>query len=263
MESTQLSAPAGVEPTGTGVLVIHGFTSTPGSVRPWAQACNEAGHSVSTPLLPGHGTRWEDLIETPAEAWLEAVEDAYDALASTVDRVAVCGLSMGGALALHLAAVRRPVAVYLVNPALTPHPFAMRLTPALKYMRRSVAGIGGDVARPGSAEPTYERTPLAAVAQLGRLQRQVRGELPGIAAPVTLFRSDVDHVVSDASVAAVRSGLRADVEYTQIPLHESFHVATLDYDADLIACHTLTDLERFTPSGPAAGTGRHRGKEGA
>ncbi|MGO2634624.1 MAG: alpha/beta hydrolase [Galactobacter sp.] len=263
MESTQQSARAGAEPTGTGVLVIHGFTSSPGSIRPWAQACAEVGHAVSTPTLPGHGTRWEDLADTRAEEWLQAVEDAYDALAASVDRVAVCGLSMGGALALHLAAVRRPVAAYLVNPALTPHPFAVRLTPVLKHVVRSVSGIGGDVAKPGASEPTYERTPVAAVAQLVRLQRQVRGELPGIVAPVTVFRSEVDHVVSDASVTALRGGLRSDIDYTQVPLKQSFHVATLDYDADLIFRHTLTDLERFTPSGAATGTGRHREQAGA
>jgi carboxylesterase len=226
---------------------------------PWADAFREVGYTVATPTLPGHATRWEDLIDVRAEAWVGAVEDAFDDLAATHERVAVCGLSMGGALALHLGAARRPVAVYLVNPALVPHPAVTRLTPVLKRVKKSVAGIGGDIAKPGAEEPTYRRTPLAAVEQLVRLEATVRKELRGIAAPVTLFRSDVDHVVSDASVVALRRGLNPAVEFTEIALHRSLHVATLDHDADLIARHSLLDLaDRLPRSGAAAG-GRHRG----
>jgi carboxylesterase len=247
-----------VDPRGTAALVIHGFTSTPGSIMPWADAFREVGYTVSTPTLPGHGTRWEDLIGVSAQAWMRAAEDAYDALAATHERIVVCGLSMGGALALHLGAVRRPVAVYVVNPALAPYPALTRLTPVLKRVRASVAGIGGDIAKPGSVEPTYERVPLAAVQELVRLEATVRRELRGIAAPVTLFRSDVDHVVSDASVVALRRGLNPAVQLREIALHKSLHVATLDHDADLIARHSLTDLARYLPRAESVGGGRHR-----
>src|ERR1700730_7065678 len=87
-----------------GVLVIHGFTGSPQSMRPLADAIARAGFAVELPRLPRHGTAIEDLIPIGWAEWSAAVEDAYDELASRCDRVAVVGLSLGGALAVWLAA---------------------------------------------------------------------------------------------------------------------------------------------------------------
>lgn len=250
--------------TGAAVLLIHGFTASPISMRPWAEALAGAGHAVSLPLLPGHGTSWQDLATRRAEEWTSAVEDAYDALAAEHDLVAVAGLSMGGTLALHLAAVRRPCATFLVNPALVPHPFTARLTPWLKHLVETTSAIGGDISRQGPDEGAYSRVPLAAVQQLVRLERQVRAELPGVAGPVTLFRSDVDHVVSEASAVAVERGLRPGVLRARVPLHESLHVATLDHDAELIhetSLAVLEDLLADVAPVRRTGRGRHRATE--
>lgn len=232
-------------PTKAGVVVLHGFTSVPGSVAPWAEALEAAGHPVSVPLLPGHGTHWRDMHAVPYTAWTSAVEDAYDDLAARTGAVAVAGLSMGGALALHLAAVRRPVAALVVNPGLAPFPWYMRLSPLLRRVVTSTAGIADDIAKPGMSEGAYERTPTAAVAQLLRLEASVRRELRGVVAPVTLFRSATDHVVSEGSVRALRRGLspaaRSLLEVVTLP--RSHHVATLDWDADLIAERSLAALD--------------------
>jgi carboxylesterase len=57
--------------------------------------------------------------------------------------------------------------------------------------------------------------------------------LPRITAPVRVFRSTVDHVVSDSSITALRRGLtHAQLQLTR--LDNSYHVATLDHDADQI-----------------------------
>ena len=47
-----------------GVLVIHGFTGNPGSMRGLAEALAAAGFTVDLPRLPGHGTKVEDMIPT-------------------------------------------------------------------------------------------------------------------------------------------------------------------------------------------------------
>lgn len=82
------------EPT-AGALVLHGFTSTVASMRPVADAVADAGYDLELPLLPGHGTQWQDLASTPAHAILEAVSAAYDRLAARCDVVVPVGLSMG------------------------------------------------------------------------------------------------------------------------------------------------------------------------
>src|ERR1700682_5690313 len=87
-----------------GVLVIHGFTGSPQSMRPLAVAIAAAGFAVELPLLPRHGTALDALLPLGWSDWSGAVESVYRDLASRCDRVGVVGLSLGGALAVWLAA---------------------------------------------------------------------------------------------------------------------------------------------------------------
>ena len=89
-----------------GVVLSHGFTGTPQSVRPWAEHLAAAGLSVSVPLLPGHGTRGQDLNATGWDDWYGAVERSFADLRGRCDTVFVMGLSMGGTLTLRLAELR-------------------------------------------------------------------------------------------------------------------------------------------------------------
>ena len=235
------------------VLLIHGFTSIPGALFEWAAGLESAGYDVSVPLLEGHGTRWEDLAATRHPAWLRQVEKEYDRLRSTHRQVVVAGMSMGGALALHVAAVRHPAAVLLVNPAVHGLPPLARFARVLAPIMPTTAPVADDIARSGVSEGAYELTPTAGVASLRALQRHVRQELSGVIAPVTLFRSDVDHVVPAASVRALLAGLTPDarLRLRRVALHRSFHVATLDHDAPLILEASLRAIEEATDGGAA------------
>ena len=215
------------------IALFHGFTSGPHSVTPWAHALAAAGARVEVPLLPGHGTRWEDLESVSAEDLRAAARDTVDALLSEHQEVAVAGLSMGGALALDAAAHRAVAAAVVVNPALRFASPLAPLAPLLRHAVRSVAPIADDTVRPDAQEHAYPRTPVAGVAQLGRLQATVRRGLSQIQAPVLAFASRTDHVVPARSLTALGHGLRPGL-LTLRPLYNSFHVATLDWDAPLI-----------------------------
>ena len=89
-----------------GALVVHGFTGSPVSMRPWAQALADAGLTVRLPRLPGHGSTWQDMALTTWEDWYAAVDTAFGELTERCADVFVCGLSMGGSLALRLAELR-------------------------------------------------------------------------------------------------------------------------------------------------------------
>jgi len=215
-----------------GVLVLHGFTGVPFSVRPWGLALHEAGAEVVGPLLPGHGTRWEDLASTRWEQWRDAAAEEVSALRERHDVVVVCGLSMGGALALHLAAQLPVDGVVALNPALSLVSRTARLAPALHRAVASVPGVGDDISLPGVTEHAYPRTPVAGVAELGRFMTLTRRMLPAVTAPVLVLRSQHDHVVSDASHHHVLRRAGGDVELVR--LAGSFHVATLDREADVV-----------------------------
>ncbi len=228
-----------------GVVVCHGFTGSPASMRPWATALAEAGCSVRLPLLPGHGTRWQDLQATRWPDWYGAVQAAFADLRERCDHVFVAGLSMGGTLALRLAQVHGSAVagLVLVNPSVLSKRRSMRLLPVLAPVIPSVSGIGNDIAKPGRTEDGYDRTPLRALRSLTQLWAITRNDLHLVDQPLLVFRSATDHVVEAANTAAVLRGVHSmDVE--ERVLHDSFHVATLDHDAERIFTGSIEFIRR-------------------
>ncbi|MHC5560178.1 alpha/beta hydrolase [Kocuria sp. U4B] len=227
------AAPFRLPATGpAGVLVLHGFTGVPFSVRPWGAALHGAGAEVVGPLLPGHGTRWEDLAATPWQRWRDHAAEHVRQLRARHDVVVVCGLSMGGTLALHLAALLPVDGVVVLNPALSLVSRTARFAAALHRAVPSVPGVGDDISLPGVTEHAYPRTPVAGVAELGRFMTRTRRMLPAVTAPVLVLRSQHDHVVSELSHRHVLRHAGGDVAVVR--LAESYHVATLDREADVV-----------------------------
>lgn len=219
-----------------GVLFCHGFTGTPQSMRGWAEHAASLGYAVSLPRLPGHGTHWKDANATRWTDWYTEVERAFDALAAKCDRVYVCGLSMGGTLALRLAQTKGAAVagIVLVNPSVTTERFdAKYLVPVLGRLVPAWKGIGSDIKKPGSTETAYPYVPLKALLSLQKLWAIVRADLPKVDQPLLLFRSRVDHVVEPVNSRIVL-GAVASTDTTERVLENSYHVATLDNDADEI-----------------------------
>lgn len=218
-----------------GVLLVHGFTGSPVSMRPWAQHLEADGFRVLLPRLPGHGTSWEEMNATRWEDWYGQVEQSFAELRAACEQVFVAGLSMGGGLSLLLAA--RPGAevggLALVNPSVDSRDPRMLALPVLRHLVPSLGAISGDIAMPEILEGAYERTPLHAAWSLTQLWRTIQAELPAVDQPLLIFKSAVDHVVGPSSLRLIRERVRS-VDLTVVELERSYHVATLDYDADLI-----------------------------
>lgn len=219
-----------------GVLLCHGFTGSVASMKPWGEALAGAGHHVVIPRLPGHGTSWQELNRTTWMDWYAVAERALFELRDTCEQVVVAGLSMGGALALRLAEEHSVRGVILVNPAIASRSRTLVVAGVLKHVVPSVAAIGNDIAKPGVDEHSYDRTPLLAVHSMTRLWSVVRADLDRIAAPVLLFTSRVDHVVDTLSRDTLLKRLPA-IDHRQ--LEHSFHVATLDHDAQRIESESI------------------------
>lgn len=215
-----------------GVLVLHGFTGSPQSMRPLAEAFAAAGLSVELPLLPGHGTSLEEMIPTRWKDWSAAVEAAYASLATRCERVVVAGLSMGGTLTLSLAEAHPEIpGIVLVNPLVeqAAESFYEMMRGMLEQgFDRIPSGIGSDIAQPGRTEATYDGTPIEALLSLMDGAGVVSSKLASVACPVLLLSSRTDHVVPPSSGDAVVNGVSGPVE--RVFLEKSYHVATLDYD---------------------------------
>jgi esterase/lipase len=228
--------PGGDGPDGrTGVLLVHGFTGTPMSMRPWGEALAAEGFAVRCPLLPGHGTRWQDCNASTHEQWTATVEEAFDQVAADCDRVFVAGLSMGGTLAIRLAEVRPDdvAGVLLVNPSLLTQRLDARLLPLIARLSPSWAPIASDIKKPGVTELAYPKLPTRAMMQLRRLWVAARADLERITAPLIVFHSVEDHVVEPVSTAVLLAGV-SSTDTTEVLLEDSYHVATLDNDAPRI-----------------------------
>ena len=223
-----------------GVLLCHGFTGSPQSLRPWAEFLANDGLAVSVPLLPGHGTAWQDMARTTAAGWYGAVEQALAGLRAQCSEVFVMGLSLGGCLALRLAECHGPdiSGLVLVNPSLAPDTRLFLLAPVLKYVLPSLPGVGSDIKKPGVAELSYHRVPVRAAASLPQMWRQTTRELASVSQPVLTYRSSEDHVVGPASMRALEAGLTPGL-LTVRTCGESYHVATMDNDAQAIFTGSL------------------------
>jgi carboxylesterase len=206
-----------------GVLILHGFTGSPQTIRPWAEYLSAAGLTVRAPLLPGHGGTWQDLSRT---GWLDCyaeAERAFAELSAVCEQVFVAGISMGGCLAFGLAQTQGPKVsgLVVVNPSLAGDTKLIVLAPVLKYAVKSLSSIGGDIKKPGGPEKAVKRTPVASVATLPRMWRTTAARLAEVTQPA--------------------------LPGTEVrPLANSYHVATLDNDAPEIFDGTLSFVRQHT-----------------
>lgn len=227
----------------TGILLLHGFTGNPASMHPLGDWLGARGHAVECPRYPGHGTAWRDLGHHRWQEWEAEAERALDRLAAKTDSVTVCGLSMGGAMALHLAA-KRPEAIkavvvvnaFLRDRRITLLPYIWPLVPTQK-------AVGNDIAKEGADELPSEKIPARAIAQLASFLSVVRKELPAVRQPLVVLNSPQDHVVPKGTAEWLLTKVgSSDKELVELP--NSYHVATLDHDAEMIFERTHEMAER-------------------
>lgn len=231
-----------------GALVIHGLTSNPDSMRGIAKALGAAGFHVELPLLPGHGTVMEDLVPIRWSDFVDAAEAAYAKLAARVDTVVVVGLSLGGALTLRIGASHPEVAgLVCINPAAEPQvPEVIEMLQGMVDGGTEVLpGIRGDIADPDATESGYDGTPLRTMLSIivdGLAS--LAHEYPNMHMPMLLLNSPQDHVIEPKQSDFLAANYGGPVE--RISLERSFHVATLDYDKELIIEAAVGFAQRVT-----------------
>src|SRR5262247_2887392 len=213
-------------------LCLHGLTGTPYEVRPLGQALSAAGIAALGPALPGHNETPERLAAVAHGTWLEAARGAFRELRAGHERVFVLGLSMGGLIALLLAAEERVDAAAVIGVPLRLRAPGVRLVPLLKRWVRFVPkSSGSDIRDPDARarHPSYDRMPLAAIHELVRLQRRVRAALPRIRAPLLVAHGAHDRTAHPDDAREIL-GRVASREREHLVLAASGHVVPVDRD---------------------------------
>ncbi len=233
------------------VLFLHGWSSSPRELRFLAQKVAAAGCFCRGILLPGHGRTVADLADTRFEDYLDAAQQGFDALQAEHAQVSVCGLSLGGLLALYLAA-RRPVAnLVLCAPFLVPagrtfglpNRWVLRLLPPSDRLIPKTGG--GPMFDPEAVRDhvAYSSMPLRGILSVFHAARNAWPFLPGVVNPALIFHAPKDHT---SAIAGSRRLLRelGSKDKRLIEVERSRHVITLDYDRDRIERETVDWLAK-------------------
>ena len=227
-----------------GVVVVHGFSGNPVSTRPLGERLHADGFTVEVLRLPGHGTSAREMAGTRYADWLAAVEQAHDDLAQRCEQVALVGLSMGGTLCLDVGARRDVAAVATINAQVLniAGPLA-RLAPILQHLvpmlPAKLAGVVPDDIKGGGTEKAYDQVSAKAGHSLNRALPRVRAQLPDLTAPVLVCWSTEDHTVPPENSRQLVTMLPGEVRQLELP--DSYHIATLDLDRDLLF-QTVSDF---------------------
>jgi carboxylesterase len=238
--------PLSAEGNATGILVIHGFTGSPVSMRPLATRFVDAGYSVELVLLPGHGTSLEEMKRTGFADWSQHVEHCYETLAARTERVFVIGLSMGGLLTCWLAQRHQDIAgIVVINPLIESLGSEIEegVSALIEAGMDETDGIGSDIAKERVNESSYHKTPLVPLLSMLEAAAVVSTELSTISCPVLCFRSSQDHILESSHSDLLMASVAGPAE--RIILENSYHVATMDYDAELIETQALAFVERL------------------
>ena len=243
---TAWSAPGGGENSKFGIVLVHGFTSTPSVMRPWGEFLNSHGFSVRVPLLPGHGTSITDLDSVNWQQWPAEIEIQINHFLIDCEKVFLCGFSMGAAASLHVASRYQSqlTGLILVNPMIhrkNVWPTAVKI--ASRFVK-SFGTAGSDIKRGEVIQWKYDRTPMRAAHQLLRLLEETRPLLPRIKLPILLFRSVTDHTLPASNSEIIVREIGSSVKEQKL-LHNSFHVAPLDHDQEIIFTESLRFIRQL------------------
>ncbi|MHA6258833.1 alpha/beta hydrolase [Sporosarcina sp. CAU 1771] len=228
----------------TGVLVIHGFTGTTQSMAYLGKRFAEAGYTVYGPRLTGHGTAPEDMETSTYENWIQDVEVGLAQLKEVCSKVFVAGLSMGGTLTLYLAEKHPEIAGIMPINAAVHMPEFEGYYLSLKDSERFIDGIGSDIKADGIQELAYAQTPVRAMGELAQLLKIVNSDLGKVTAPALILSSTVDNVVPVENSQIIYDQIKSNAKEL-IKLEQSYHVATLDNDKELIADSCLAFIEKY------------------
>jgi carboxylesterase len=250
------------EPGGRGALLLHGFAGTPPELRRLGEHLAAHGWRCHAPAMTGHATTPEDLRRTTWRDWAASAREALDRLAAECESVVVAGQSMGGTMALHLAATDDRIrAVATLAAPVWLKDWRLRLLPVAKHVVRwDVAGDDVDLYLPEAVHELYSygRRPTSAIQQLNIFVGTVKRELALVRQPVLLMHGGRDRVIDPRNAADIERGLVCSVAVERHTYPRSGHGMSVDVDREDINARVLAWFDRFVPPPATTAAARPR-----
>lgn len=240
------------------VLLLHGFGDTPQTLAYLADELHARGWDVHAPLLPGHGRTLRSFASSRSQQWVGAAREALDYLLARYQRVAIVGLSMGGALAAILAAERdRVVALALLAPYVELPPRLRRLVRHHQLIHALTPVLRGNTER-SILDPAERARSLGYRAMTPTLARELsviaeraRMALPRIRVPTLLAQSREDNRLAPAVAERAFAALGSR-EKELMWIDGAGHVITVDYGYANVIEAVAAWLTRWADAGGAS-----------
>ena len=212
-----------------GVLLVHGFTGSCAHMLPLARELAARGYTVRTINLPGHASTEADMAASDWQQWLHAVKEASYQMMQEVRVFTICGLSMGGVLALLIA---QQMKADVCVPISAPMAVKNRALPLAKFAAPFLPRIpwGADTERHKHIDKTYDfgysGFPTKKGSDLHRLIRMARRNLFNIRCPILCVQSDGDETIWPGSADEILNSVSSSIRQ-KLWLHDMPHVVTL------------------------------------
>ena len=242
-----------------GVLLLHGFGDTPQTLSRLAQRLHKAGYGVLVPLLPGHGRTLRDFKQSRAEEWINAARSALLEMRVRNSAVSVVGLSMGGALAVLLAAEIRDISSLILIAPYVGMPRLLRLAAATHWLWGGFAGEINARSPLSIHDPIEREKNLAygsvtgrALFELSKVMRRARKALPRVAAPTLIVQSREDPRVAPEVAEFALAELGAK-EKQLVWTEGAGHIITVDYGRERVFSEVEKWLQAHNSHGATAG----------
>ncbi len=235
-----------------GVLLVHGYAGTPREVSDLALVFAQAGFSVEVPLLPGHGTAFEEILTTTWTDYADAIDAAYQKLAAHCQNIVVGGLSLGGSLATWLVLQHPTIAglisingIFKLPDIVTREMISNVLANGILFF--PVPGVSLKDPKQAAKLISYGKTPVAPMLSILEALEGIEVSLGEVRCPVLCFTSLLDRGSPNANRLLIK-GVSGSVE--NVILERSEHVATLDFDKDILEAHALDFVQKLVQESP-------------
>jgi carboxylesterase len=238
------------------IVLLHGYNDSPQALRSPAAAFQAAGWTVHVPLLPGHGRSLEAFAASRAGDWIDAGRGAVREALQRHRRVAVGGLSLGGAIAAIVAAEQPAVQGAVLFAPFLVHSRQLGAIAATwpllnlwtKYLTggRTTRSIRDAKAR--DAIIAYRCSTPRLLREIQRVVRQARAALPAVRQPVFMAQSGDDYRIPPSQAQDAFNALGSTDKHLHWTTGNG-HVISVDYGHEELSAEAVRWLELRMPKG--------------